>query len=130
MSKTLPTESLSMLCKTLIEPQIRYCSIIWGNCGEVLKEKLQILQNRAARIITRTTYDTVNHFALLRQLKWLDVRSIIKLEMGLFMYKAIGNFFQGLLMQQFPAYATFFNFHIGNFLQGLLMQQFTGYARI
>ena len=82
--KTLPTESLCMLYKTLIEPHIRYCSIVWGNCGEALKDKLQILQNRAARIITRTTYDTANHFALLRQLKWLDVRSIIKLEMGLF----------------------------------------------
>ena len=88
LTKTLPTESLCMLYKTLIEPHIRYCSIVWGNCGEALKDKLQILQNRAARIITRTTYDTANHFALLRQLKWLDVRSIRKLEMGLFMRKA------------------------------------------
>ena len=64
MHKTLSTESLYMLYKTLIEPHIRYCIIVWGNCGEVLKDKLQILQNRAARIITRTTYDTANHFAL------------------------------------------------------------------
>ena len=63
MSKTLPTESLCMLYKTLIEPHIRYCSIVWRNCGEALKDKLQILQNRVARIITRMTYDTANHFA-------------------------------------------------------------------
>ena len=91
MSKTRPTESLCMLYKTLIEPHIRYCSIVWGNCGEALKDKLQILQNRAAKIITGTTYDTANHFPLLRQLKWLDVRSIKELETGLFMYKAMNQ---------------------------------------
>ena len=31
---------------------INYCSIVWGNCGETLSEKLQKLQNRAARILT------------------------------------------------------------------------------
>ena len=38
MSKVLPTESLCMLYKTLIEPDFRYCTIIWGNCGEILKQ--------------------------------------------------------------------------------------------
>ena len=64
MSKTLPTESLIMLYKTLIEPHIRYCSVVWGNCGEVLKDKLQIFQNRAARIITKTPFDNADHFCL------------------------------------------------------------------
>ena len=89
MSKVLPTESLCMLYKTLIEPPFRYCSIIWGNCGEILKDKLQTLQNRAARVITMTSYEIVNHFASLKHLKWLDVRNIIELDMGIFMYKAI-----------------------------------------
>ena len=103
MSRTLPTESLCMLYKILIELHIRYCSIIWGNCSEVLKDKLQILQNRAERIITRIPYDTANSFALRRQLKWLDVRNIIKLEMGLFMYKAMNQ----LVFEQIPRGGTF-----------------------
>ena len=107
MRKTLPTESLCMLYKTLIEPHIRYCSIVWGNCGEALKDKLQILQNRAARIITRTTYDTANHFALLRQLKWLDVRSIIKLEMGLSMYKAMNQLVPEQISEMFTHLSTY-----------------------
>ena len=107
MRKTLPTESLCMLYKTLIEPHIRYCSIVWGNCGEGLKDKLQILQNRAARIITRTTYNTANHFALLRQLKWLDVRSIIKLEMGLFMYKAMNQLVPEQISEMFTHLSTY-----------------------
>ena len=110
MHKTLPTESLCMLYKTLIEPHIRYCSIVWGNCGEALKDKLQILQNRAARIITRTTYDTANHFALLRQLKWLDVRSIIKLEMGLFMYKAMNQLVPEQISEMFTHLSTYHSY--------------------
>ena len=49
MSKTLPTESLCLLYKALIEPNIRYCSIVWGNCGETLKDKLQILQKQGCK---------------------------------------------------------------------------------
>ena len=86
MSKVLPTESLRVLYKTLIEPHFRYCSIIWRNCGEILKDKSQTLQNRDARIMTRTPYEVANHFPLLKHLKWLDVRNI-KLDMDIFMYK-------------------------------------------
>ena len=91
MSKTLPTESLIMLYKTLIEPHIRYCSVVWGNCGEVLKDKLQIFQNRAARIITKTPFDNADHFALLQKLQWLSVRDIINHETGVHMFKAVNH---------------------------------------
>jgi hypothetical protein len=42
----------------MVQPYFEYCSLVWGNCGESLKEKLQKLQNRAARVITGDTYDT------------------------------------------------------------------------
>ena len=120
MSKTLPTESLCMLYKTLIEPHIRYCSIVRGNCSETLKDKLQILQNRASRIITRTTYDTANHFALLRQLKWLDVRSIIKLEMGLFMYKAMNQLVPEQISEMFTPLSIQHSYQTRSALNGNL----------
>ena len=28
------------------------CSLVWGNCGKTLSNKLQKLQNRAARVTT------------------------------------------------------------------------------
>ena len=34
-----------------------YCSLVWDNCCEYMTDKLQKLQNRAARIITGRTYD-------------------------------------------------------------------------
>ena len=95
-----------MVYKTLIEPHARYCSIVGGNCGEALKYKSPILQNRAARIITRTTYDTASHLHYSRQLKWLDARSIIKLEMGIFMYKAMNQPVPEQISEMFTSLST------------------------
>ena len=39
----IPRDSLLLLYHTLIEPYFRYCSIVWGQCGETLKDKLQTL---------------------------------------------------------------------------------------
>ena len=121
MHKTPLTESLCMLYKTLIEPHIRYCIIAWGNCGEAVKDKLQILQNRAARIITRTTYNTANHFALLRQLKWLDVRSIIKLDMGLFMYKAMNQLVPEQISEMFTHLSTYHSYQTRSAVNGIFI---------
>ena len=53
-----------MTCKTavqvysaLIQPHFDYCCSIWGELGDTLATKLQKLQNRAARAITRSSYD-------------------------------------------------------------------------
>ena len=57
----IPKESLSLLYHTLIEPYFKYCSIVWGQCSETLKDKLQTLQNKAARAIAKVCYDEANH---------------------------------------------------------------------
>ena len=41
----------------LILPYFDYCSSFWGECSVTLCDKLQKLQNRAARVITRSGYD-------------------------------------------------------------------------
>ena len=42
----------------LVQPHFNYCSVVWGNCGSGLSEKLQKLQNRAARILMYASYDS------------------------------------------------------------------------
>ena len=37
-------ESLLTLYRTLVEPYLRYCNIVWGQCNETLLDKLQTLQ--------------------------------------------------------------------------------------
>ena len=53
----LPLEVLQTLYRSLIECHFRHGDIVWGNCGEALLNKLQKIQNRAARIITGSDYD-------------------------------------------------------------------------
>ena len=56
----------------LILPHFDYCSTVWGDCNLTLSDKLQKLQNMAARAITRSNYDTSAGF-LLNQLNWDDL---------------------------------------------------------
>ena len=46
----VPLRSLKMLYKALIQPYFDYCSPLWDTCGKVHKDKLQVLQDRAARV--------------------------------------------------------------------------------
>jgi hypothetical protein len=53
-----------MLYKALIQPYFDYCSPLWDTFGKVHKDKLQVLQNRAARVITGAKFDVkvIPHF--------------------------------------------------------------------
>ena len=53
----VPRCSLLKLYKSLIQPYFDYCSPLWDTCDKFLKDKLQTLQNRAARIISGAKYD-------------------------------------------------------------------------
>ena len=53
----VPQGSLVTLYNSLIQPYFDYCSPLWDTCDKTLRNKLQILQNRAARVIIRTRYD-------------------------------------------------------------------------
>ena len=41
----------------MIQPHFDYCCSVWDNFGGTLSNKLQKLQNRAVRVITRSPYD-------------------------------------------------------------------------
>ena len=41
----------------LVQPHFDYCSQVWGSLGITLQNKLQRLQNRTVRIITKRGYD-------------------------------------------------------------------------
>ena len=98
MRSIVPHESLTALYVTLVEPHIRYCDIVWGQCNETLKDKLQTQQNRAARVICNRRFEDVDdHQELLNQLGWLNVRQLCSLDLGVFVYKAIN----GLIPDEF-----------------------------
>lgn len=49
--------TLHLTYQALVKPPFDYCDILWGNCGKTLRDKLQKLQNRAARVLTFSNND-------------------------------------------------------------------------
>ena len=62
-----------------------------GQCSESLKDRLQTLQNKAVRTIARVRYEEADHNILLANFGWLSVRKVIKLDIGVFIYKELNN---------------------------------------
>ena len=59
----------------LIQPHFDYCCSVWDELGGTLATKLQKLQNRAARVITRSSYDAdAGALLTLLQLDNLSIR--------------------------------------------------------
>ena len=65
----VPQPTLITIYNTIILPYFDYCSTVWGSRGICQSEKLQKLQNRAARIVTRSTYES-RSADLLQVLEW------------------------------------------------------------
>ena len=62
-------ETAILIYNTLILPHFDYCSPVWDCLSGYLSDKLQKLQNRAARVITKSPFDaSSNH--LLSTLNW------------------------------------------------------------
>ena len=85
----LPRKTLVTLYQSLVESRLRYCNTVWGNCGLTLKNKLQTLQNKAARVVTRTKYGSVEPSELLKNLRWLNVQQLIDLDTAVMVHKSI-----------------------------------------
>ena len=60
-------------------PYFDYCSLVWGNFNQTMKEKIHRLQNRGARIITGDTYNVRSKY-ILTKLGWknFDERRILQ----------------------------------------------------
>ena len=56
--KFLPLSALTSFYTRIIEPHFRYCCSVWGCAGTTEINRLQKLQNRAARIVVNSSFDT------------------------------------------------------------------------
>ena len=83
-------EVLKTIYRSLVESHFRYGNIIWGTCGEVLLTKLQKMQNRAARIITKSDYDT-EAGPLIDKLGWKTIRELNNNDAAVMMFKIMNN---------------------------------------
>ena len=86
-----PFNVLIKVYNSLIQPHFDYCNVVWGNCNKGLFEKLQRLQNRAARILMSASYDS-NLDDLFRALGWRRLYYQRLEQKSILMYKTLhGN---------------------------------------
>ena len=78
--------TLITIYKSIIQPHFDYCSQVWGCLGKVLSDKLQRLQNRAFRIITREGYETRSK-DILNKVGFPDLKTRREQQLATLMYK-------------------------------------------
>ena len=83
-------EVLKTIYRSLVESHFRYGNIIWGTLGEVLLTKLQKLQNRAARLIMKSDYDT-DAGPLIDKLGWKTIMELNNNDVAIMMFKIMNN---------------------------------------
>ena len=82
---------LLLLYRTLVEPYINYCNLVWASQHkrENLEKKLKI-QKRFCRIITFSTFHAHSQ-PLFKQLALMTVHDIFKYQLAMFMYKCVNS---------------------------------------
>ena len=94
------TLTLHCIYNALIQSQFDYCNVAWGNCGKTLFDRLQKLQNRAARVLTFSRYDAYAN-RLFRQLNWKDLSTQFQIQKALMVYKSLNDLVPGYLSSKF-----------------------------
>ena len=95
-----PFNVLIKVYNSLIQPHFDYCNVVWGNCNKGLSEKLQRLQNRAARILISASYDS-NLDDLFRALGWRRLYYQRLEQKSILMYKTLRSMTPGYLRSRF-----------------------------
>lgn len=86
----------------LIHSYLRYGLLAWGSATKTALKPLQVIINRAIRIMCFAPYGAIDITPLYEILDILDIDSVYKLEVGKFMFKhknemipvSIANYFQ------------------------------------
>ena len=84
----LPEETLRTMYTGIVEPYFRYCCSVWGCCGVTEINQLQKLQNRAARIVTGSSFDAPG-MPLIKKLGWKTIDELIAMESNIMVFKSL-----------------------------------------
>ena len=76
-----------MVANGVVMSYLSYLMPLYGGCPDYLLNALQILQNRAARLVTKSGWYTPST-VMLQQVGWLNVRQLIVYYSLVLLYKA------------------------------------------
>ena len=86
MAKVAPFKTRKMLANGMVMSSLIYLIQVWGGSSLFLIKILQVLQNRAARIVTKSGWLTSTK-SLLDQCGWLSVKQLVEYHSLLLVYK-------------------------------------------
>ena len=88
----------------IVEPQLSYCCSVWGCCSESKINALQKIQNRAARIVTNSSYDA-SAASLIQNLGWPTISNLIRKETATLTYKSLNSLAPVYMRNLFTKYS-------------------------
>ena len=101
LRSTFPSPTLLLLYHALVQPHLVYGLPLWGSTFKTYLSKLQILQNKALRIITKSDWRTPIT-PKFRNLKILKIADLYTFELGKLMHQNYNNSLP-------PCFFDFFN---------------------
>ena len=105
----VPQATLQLIYQALIHPHFNYCNTVWaGNCGIILRNKLQKLQNKEARFLTFLDYDEDAGY-LLELLGWKNLAPQHEIEKATMVSKSLHGLAPEYLCSRFATRETAYN---------------------
>ncbi len=108
ISKLRPMLSMSnaeMLINAFMTSRLDYCNALLGGCSARSIDKLQMVQNAAARVLTRTRkYDRIS--PVLSTLHWLPIKHCIDFKILLITNKALNGLAPQYLSELLSHYSS------------------------
>ena len=111
----IPSNMQCLLYNSIISPHFDYCNVVWGNCNQSQHDKLQVLQNRAAKIICGVNKYGSSSQAL-KDLKWDNIKERLYKNEAVTMYKAVNNLAPEYICNRFCIKESKYNMRASNTL--------------
>ena len=90
----------STQCRGIVQPNMSFCCSVWGCCSESKIDVLQKIQNRAAKIVTSSPYDT-SAAPIIESLGWSTISPLIRKETATLTYKSLNSLAPNYLRKLF-----------------------------
>ena len=109
----IPRETLITMYSSLVLPYFDYCSTVWGSCGRGMCDRLQVLQNRASRVLTLSNYDRQS-VEILDELGWDNLETRRIRQLATIVYKLISGAMPNHLTQIFTCTNSMYSYNLRN----------------
>ena len=86
----LPFSAVKTLYTSIVEPHFQYCCSVWGCCNAAEIQLLQKLQNRAARIVSNSSFNA-DIKPMFEILGWKTIQQLIDTQSKIVTFKSLKN---------------------------------------